>query len=56
MVIRDYPSCGITYERHSDDSRGTIYNRNMFIALKQTFLVSYCLAKIWNLRVVQVYS
>jgi hypothetical protein len=24
-VISDASSCGITYERHSDDSRGVIY-------------------------------
>jgi len=31
MIVSDTPSCGITYAHHSDDSRGIIYDRNMFI-------------------------
>jgi hypothetical protein len=31
MTIRDAPSCGITYDRHSDDSRGVIYICNVYI-------------------------
>ncbi len=27
----DAPSCGITYDHHSDYSRGVIYNLNVFI-------------------------
>jgi hypothetical protein len=31
MTLSGAPSCGITYDHHSDDSRGVIYNRNVFI-------------------------
>jgi len=31
MIVSDAPYCGVTYNRHSDDSRGIIYDRNMFI-------------------------
>ncbi len=31
MIVSDAPSCGITYDHHSDDSSGIIYDRNMFI-------------------------
>ncbi len=31
MVISDAPSCGITYDHHSDNSTGIIYDRNMFM-------------------------
>jgi hypothetical protein len=31
MIVNDAPSCGITYDCHSDDSRGIIYDSNMFI-------------------------
>ncbi len=31
MIIRDAPSCGITYNHHSNKSRGVIYNNTMFI-------------------------
>jgi hypothetical protein len=31
MIISDTPSCGINYDRHSDDSRGIIYDHTMFI-------------------------
>ncbi len=31
MIVSDAPSSGITYNHHSDDSRGVIYDRNMFI-------------------------
>jgi hypothetical protein len=31
MILSDAPSCGVTHELHSDDSRGVIYIRNMFI-------------------------
>ena len=27
MTVKDTPSCGITYNRHSDDSRVVIYDR-----------------------------
>ncbi len=27
----DAPRCGITYDHHSDDSRGVTYNHNIFI-------------------------
>ncbi len=30
MTLSDALSCGITYDRHSDDSRGVIYYRNIF--------------------------
>ncbi len=30
-TVSDAPSCGVTYDRHSDDSRGVIYNRNVFM-------------------------
>jgi len=33
------PSCGVTYDHHSDDSRGLIYDRNIFI-IHDTDLVS----------------
>ncbi len=31
MILNDAPSCGITYNCHSDKSRGIISNHNMFI-------------------------
>jgi hypothetical protein len=31
MLVSDIPSCGITYNHHSDGSVGVIYNLNMFI-------------------------
>ncbi len=31
MIVNDAPSCGITYDCHSDDSRGIIYDSIMFI-------------------------
>jgi hypothetical protein len=31
MTASDAPSCGFTYDHHSDDSRGVIYDRNIFI-------------------------
>jgi hypothetical protein len=31
MIISDAPSCGVTWDQHSDESRGIIYDRNMFI-------------------------
>jgi hypothetical protein len=36
----DVPTCGSTYNRHSDDSRGIIYDRNMFI-VQATGLLAY---------------
>jgi hypothetical protein len=30
-IVSDAPSCGVTYNRHSDDSRGVIYNLNIFV-------------------------
>jgi hypothetical protein len=29
MIVSDAPSCSVTYDCHSDDSRGVIHNRNM---------------------------
>ena len=31
MIVSDAPNCGVTYNHHSDDSSGVIYNHNMFI-------------------------
>jgi hypothetical protein len=31
MIVSDAPNCGVTYNHHSDDYRGVIYDRNMFI-------------------------
>jgi hypothetical protein len=31
MIVGDATAWSITYDRHSDDSRGVIYNRNTFI-------------------------
>jgi hypothetical protein len=31
MIISDTSSCGITYNHHSDYSRGVIYDGNIFI-------------------------
>ncbi len=31
MIIIDIQSYGVTYDHHSDDSRGIIYDQNMFI-------------------------
>ncbi len=31
MIISDAPNLRITYNRHSDDSRDVIYDRNMFV-------------------------
>ncbi len=31
MIKIDIPSYGVTYDHHSDDSRGIIYDQNMFI-------------------------
>ncbi len=30
-TISDAPSCGVTYDCHLDDSRGVIYDSNIFI-------------------------
>jgi hypothetical protein len=30
-MVSNAPSCGVTYDRHSDDSSGVIYDRKMFI-------------------------
>jgi hypothetical protein len=30
-TVRNAPSCGITYDPHSDNSRGVIYDHNIFI-------------------------
>jgi hypothetical protein len=30
-TVSDAPSCGITYNRRSDDCRGVIYGRNIFM-------------------------
>jgi hypothetical protein len=31
MIISDAPSCGVTYNHHSDDSRRYIYDYNIII-------------------------
>jgi len=31
MTISDAPSCGITYNHHSDYLRGVVYDGNIFI-------------------------
>ncbi len=31
MIVSDAPSCGVTYHHHSDDSRGVIYDHNIFL-------------------------
>jgi hypothetical protein len=31
-IVSDAPNCGVTYNRHSDDFKGIIYDCNMFIA------------------------
>jgi hypothetical protein len=31
MDVSDAPSCGVTFDRNSDDSRDIIYNRNIFL-------------------------
>jgi hypothetical protein len=31
MTVSDTPRCGVTYKRDSDDSRGVIYDHNIFI-------------------------
>jgi hypothetical protein len=33
MTVSETPSCGVTYYCHPDDSRGVIYDRNIFIIL-----------------------
>jgi hypothetical protein len=33
MILSDAPSCGVTYDCSSDDSRFIIYDRNMFIVV-----------------------
>ncbi len=30
-TVSDASSCGITYDRHSDNSVGVIYNRSIFV-------------------------
>ncbi len=30
-IVSDAPSCGVTYNHHSDDSRGIIFNHYKFI-------------------------
>jgi hypothetical protein len=30
-IVSDVPSCGITYSRHSDNSRSVIYDRILFV-------------------------
>ncbi len=31
LTISNAPSCGVTYDRHSDNSRGAVYDCNIFI-------------------------
>jgi hypothetical protein len=33
MAVSDISSCCITYDHHSDNSGGVIYNRNIFVIL-----------------------
>ncbi len=35
MNISEAPSCGITYDHHIDDSRGFIYDHNIFVLLQK---------------------
>jgi hypothetical protein len=37
-TVRDSPNCAITYNRHSDDSRGVIYNGYIFIIQATDYL------------------
>ncbi len=39
-TVSDAPSCGITNDHHSDNSRGVIYNRNIFIIQLSQPLIS----------------
>jgi len=36
MTLSDAQSCGITYDQHSDNSRGVIYDLNIFVQLGLT--------------------
>ncbi len=38
MIVSDAPSCGVTYDCHSDDSSGFTYDRNMFIVQATDYL------------------
>ncbi len=38
MIMSDAPSCGVTYDCHSDDSSGVTYDRNMFIVQATDYL------------------
>jgi hypothetical protein len=38
MTISDAPSCNITYDHHSNYSRGVNYDGNNFILLATAFL------------------
>jgi len=31
MTVSDAPSCGITYNHHSDNARCVIYNSNIYV-------------------------
>ncbi len=31
MIISDAPSCGVIYDHHYDNSKGIIYDHNLFI-------------------------
>ncbi len=39
--MSDTPSCGVTYNRYSDDSRDIIYDRNIFM-IQPTGLSNVC--------------
>jgi hypothetical protein len=45
--VSDAPNCGITYDRHSDNSRGVIYAPRVFnYAPRDTFIVQASLMMI----------
>ncbi len=47
-VVRMCPGCGITYDHHSDDFRGT-YDRHSDDSRQATFMM------VWSLTIVKIY-
>ncbi len=48
-IVSDPPNCGITYNCHSDYSRGVIYDHNVFIVQATEFTANIMLKKFYEI-------
>ncbi len=48
-IVSDAPNCGITYNCHSDYSRGVIYDHNVFIVQANEFAANIKLKKFYEI-------